>query len=128
MKHNISLKAAGIVAGSAAVCAFLFGVIITASLPSIANRGEASPESMQTLPLVAGQNGSPFTPIARRVTPAVVNISAEKTVDRQWRGFDWNFDGPFGIVDHGRAGARYETVHGYSVDRDLLELFLSSRV
>ncbi len=95
MKHNISLKAAGIVAGSAAVCAFLFGVIITASLPSIANKGEASPESMKTLPLVAGQNGSPFTLIAREVTPAVVNISAEKTVDREWRGFDWNFDGPF---------------------------------
>ncbi len=95
MKHNISLKAAGIVAGSAAVCAFLFGVIITASLPSIANKGEASPESVQTLPLAAGQNGSPFTLIARRVTPAVVNISAEKTVDREWRGFDWNFDGPF---------------------------------
>jgi serine protease Do len=95
MKHNISLRAAGIVAGTAAVCAFLFGVIITVSLPSIANKGEASPESMQTIPLVSDQNESPFTIIAQRVTPAVVNISAEKTVSQEWPGFEWRFDGPF---------------------------------
>ncbi len=40
----------------------------------------------------------------------------------------WNFEGPFGIVEHGRPGARYEQLRGYRVDRDLLELLLEHRV
>lgn len=35
----------------------------------------------------------------------------------------WNFAGPFGIVDHGRPGARWETMDGFRVDRDMYELF-----
>lgn len=40
----------------------------------------------------------------------------------------WNFAGDFGIVEHGRPGAVYEEVHGYQVDRALLEILQSSRV
>ncbi|WP_026371077.1 glycoside hydrolase family 5 protein [Kallotenue papyrolyticum] len=40
----------------------------------------------------------------------------------------WNFVGPFGIIEHGRPGARYETLHGYRVDRELLDLMLEHRV
>ncbi|CAG0935786.1 endoglucanase [Thermoflexales bacterium] len=40
----------------------------------------------------------------------------------------WEFTGPFGLVQHGRPGARYENVHGFQVDRMLLDLMLSSRV
>ncbi|MBV9789240.1 MAG: cellulase family glycosylhydrolase [Chloroflexi bacterium] len=40
----------------------------------------------------------------------------------------WNFAGDFGIVEHGRPGARYEQLHGYNVDRDLLDLLIESRV
>jgi aryl-phospho-beta-D-glucosidase BglC (GH1 family) len=40
----------------------------------------------------------------------------------------WNFEGPFGIVGHGRPGARFEQRRGYLVDRDLLELLLAGRV
>ena len=39
----------------------------------------------------------------------------------------WNFEGDFGAVDHGRPGARYEQVHGYKIDRDLLDLLMNSR-
>ena len=39
----------------------------------------------------------------------------------------WEFDGPFGIVAHGRPGARYELIHGYQVDRELLDLMLAHR-
>jgi len=39
----------------------------------------------------------------------------------------WNFDGDFGIVNHGRPGAHYEEVHGYKVDIDLLNLLVRSR-
>lgn len=40
----------------------------------------------------------------------------------------WEFEGPFGIIRHGRPGAVYETLHGYPVDRRLLDLLLENRV
>jgi hypothetical protein len=40
----------------------------------------------------------------------------------------WNFRGAFGIVEHGRPGAKYECVAGYHVDRALLDLILENRV
>lgn len=40
----------------------------------------------------------------------------------------WNFEGDFGIINHGRPGAVYETVSGYQVDRDLLELMLECQI
>lgn len=46
----------------------------------------------------------------------------------QWGFALWNFEGPFGIVEHGRPGAKYETLRGYNVDRELLELLLVNRV
>jgi hypothetical protein len=39
----------------------------------------------------------------------------------------WNFAGDFGIVEHGRPGARYEELHGYRVDRALLDLLRENR-
>lgn len=50
-----------------------------------------------------------------------------------WRKFGWgfafwNFEGPFGIIGHERPGARFETIGGYAVDRDLFELAKSARV
>lgn len=34
----------------------------------------------------------------------------------------WGFEGAFGIIEHGRPGAKYEEIDGYRVDRELLEL------
>lgn len=45
----------------------------------------------------------------------------------RWGYALWNFKGPFGIVEHGRPGARLEKHHGFLIDRDLLELFLEGR-
>ena len=39
----------------------------------------------------------------------------------------WNFEGAFGIVEHGRPGAHYEDRHGFRVDRALLGLLLENR-
>jgi endoglucanase len=39
----------------------------------------------------------------------------------------WQFQGPFGIIDHGRPGSRFEPFAGYNVDRALLELMLENR-
>jgi len=40
----------------------------------------------------------------------------------------WSFAGAYGIVEHGRAGAVYETLRGYQVDRRLLDLLLEHRL
>ena len=40
----------------------------------------------------------------------------------------WNFNGPFGIVEHGRPGTEYEDFQGLQVDRKLLDLYLANRV
>lgn len=39
----------------------------------------------------------------------------------------WEFEGAFGVVEHGRPGAKYENFHGYKVDRALLDLMLNSK-
>src|SRR6266545_36370 len=44
-----------------------------------------------------------------------------------WGYAMWNFQGPFGIIEHGRPGAKLEFVSGYHVDRALLDLMLESR-
>ncbi len=40
----------------------------------------------------------------------------------------WEFEGPFGIVGHGRPGAVFEELDGVRVDRNLLELMQSTMV
>ena len=40
----------------------------------------------------------------------------------------WEFEGPFGIVGHGRVGARFEQRDGFRVDRRLLDLLQQHRV
>lgn len=40
----------------------------------------------------------------------------------------WEFQGEFGVVEHGRPGTKYEVFHGYRVDRTLLNLMLENRV
>jgi aryl-phospho-beta-D-glucosidase BglC (GH1 family) len=46
----------------------------------------------------------------------------------RWGYSLWNFNGSFGIVEHGRPGTVYEDWHGYKVDRALLDLYLANRV
>ena len=46
----------------------------------------------------------------------------------KWGYALWNFEGPFGIVRHGRPGAKYELMDGFQIDRALLELLLDNRV
>jgi len=40
----------------------------------------------------------------------------------------WQFQGAFGIIEHGRPGARLESMKGYQVDRVLLDLLLENQV
>jgi hypothetical protein len=46
----------------------------------------------------------------------------------RWGYALWQFQGPFGIIDHGRPGAKFESMGRYRVDRALLELMLANRV
>lgn len=45
-----------------------------------------------------------------------------------WGYAMWQFQGPFGIIDHGRPSARFESIGGYQVDRALLEMMLAHRI
>lgn len=45
----------------------------------------------------------------------------------RWGYALWNFQGPFGIVEHGRPGAVFEPLRGYQVDRALLDLLIENR-
>jgi aryl-phospho-beta-D-glucosidase BglC (GH1 family) len=45
-----------------------------------------------------------------------------------WGFAMWGFQGPFGIIDHGRPGASFEPIDDYRVDRALLDLMIESRV
>lgn len=49
---------------------------------------------------------------------------------KEWKwGYSlWNFEGSFGIINHGRPGVQYKEYNGYNVDKQLLELFLENRV
>lgn len=40
----------------------------------------------------------------------------------------WNFKGTYGVVEHGKPGAKYEWVDGFQVDRPLLEALMENRV
>jgi endoglucanase len=46
----------------------------------------------------------------------------------RWGYALWDFEGAFGIVNHGRPDAKYEKIHGFNVDAALLELMLEGRV
>lgn len=95
MEGKISLKSAGIIAGIAAIVAFLFGLIISAGIPLVSSRTEASQGSGSITPIINEQGESPFSQVAEMVSPAVVNISAERTVKTGFDNFEWNFHGPF---------------------------------
>lgn len=40
----------------------------------------------------------------------------------------WELEGAFGIINHGRENAHIETINGYPVDRQLLDLLLENRL
>jgi len=46
----------------------------------------------------------------------------------KWGYALWNFRGSYGIVEHGKPGAKYEMIDGYPVDRVLLELLLDNMI
>ncbi len=95
MDGKISLKSAGIIAGIAAVSAFLFGLIISVGIPTFTNRTEASQSAPGSMLFTNEQYESPFTRVAEIASPAVVNISAERTVKTGFDRFEWDFRGPF---------------------------------
>lgn len=60
---------------------------------------------------------------ARRWFGDLLSIFAEQG----WGYALWEFEGPFGIVNHGRPGASYKLDHGFQVDAALLELLINHR-
>ena len=48
--------------------------------------------------------------------------------ERKWGYSLWNFDGSFGIINHGRPGAVYTDMDGFKVDKQLLDIMLENMV
>lgn len=46
----------------------------------------------------------------------------------KWGFAFWNFEGAFGIINHGRPGANWKAIDGYQVDADLFDLVKSAMV
>ncbi len=92
MFRQVTLLTAGVIAGAAAVSAFLFGLLISAGMPTLARRAEANPDIASP---ITETGTSPFTLIAEKVSPAVVNIAAERLVKQEPPGYGWRFEGPF---------------------------------
>jgi len=46
----------------------------------------------------------------------------------KWGYALWNFKGAFGIADHSRPGVKYETIDGFNIDRELLDLLTDNMV
>lgn len=46
----------------------------------------------------------------------------------RWGYSLWNFEGPFGVVGHGRPGARFAKRSGYMVDEGMMELYRDAMV
>lgn len=47
--------------------------------------------------------------------------------ENNWGYSLWNFEGPFGIVSHGRPGTEYTRMDGFDIDKKLLDMFLEGR-
>ena len=45
-----------------------------------------------------------------------------------WGYSMWNFEGAFGIVNHGRPGAVYTNIDGFDVDKALLDIMLENMI
>ncbi len=127
MEGKLSLRMVGIVAGAAAVCAFLFGLIISTGIPALVNKTEASPNpgTSTPIPLVNEEGESPFVIVAEKVSPAVVNISAEHKVSAEAPDMQWDFGGPFDdffrdfFKNFPRNGGRSQTLgSGFIISED----------
>ena len=45
----------------------------------------------------------------------------------KWGYALWQFNGSYGVVDHGKPGGKYEVIDGFNVDRALLEMLMENR-
>ncbi len=81
MNHKVSLKLVGALVAPAVLVAFVIGLILAGVLNFAPGRaGAQSGGTVQTGSGLGALDHSPFVSVAEQVLPAVVNISAEKTV------------------------------------------------
>ena len=92
----------GVLVGASAV-AFIAGAAVMSAFKFGPEHAEVAPAAAPTPPMVVGPSGMPtLAPLVKRVTPAVVNISVEGTVQQAPMAFpdDPFFRRFFNIPDH----------------------------
>lgn len=80
MNHRISLKLVGAILAPAVLAAFVIGLIVAGILNLTPSHAAETSTLAVTGPGLSPSDHSPFTAVADMVLPAVVNISAEKTI------------------------------------------------
>jgi serine protease Do len=80
VNHRVSLKLVGAILAPAVLVAFLIGLILAGALSLRQAAAQPNAVLAQTGEGLAAADHSPFVHVADVVLPAVVNISAEKTV------------------------------------------------
>ncbi len=80
MNHRVSLKLVGAILAPAVLVAFVIGLILAGALSLRPASAQVSSKLAQTGQGMVDADHSPFVQVADAVLPAVVNISAEKTV------------------------------------------------
>ena len=80
MNHRISLRLVGAILAPAVLAAFVIGLIVAGVLNLTPSRAAENGTLAVTGPGLNASDHSPFTAVADMVLPAVVNISAERTV------------------------------------------------
>ena len=83
------------------------------------------PLAAQGVPIHVGEWGC-FNHTPHAVTLAWMRDLLALWKEAGWGWAMWNLRGAFGIVDSGRADARYEDFHGHRLDREMLELLVAN--
>ncbi len=91
MNRRVSLRLVGAILAPAVLAAFVIGLIVAGVLNLMPSRAAETTNVTVAGPGLAPTEHSPFVQVAELVLPAVVNISAEKTV-RPTRRSDGSFE------------------------------------
>ncbi len=103
MSKRISIRLVGAIIAPAVILAFIIGLFVAGTF-NFAQKGDIPQEISQvtvqkskSTALLESNEESPFTKVARKVIPAVVNISTEKKVTVRSPGyeFEWPFEDLF---------------------------------
>ena len=102
MKHNRGYITGAAFTAFVAIMAFIMGLVIASNINIFQTGNTFESLAQENLshktPIISENCKSPFTPIAKEILPAVVNISAERIIKVRTPFFDFPFEEFFGDI------------------------------